>query len=256
MLSASTVLTLLGFCASVLFIVFVCSRLVCTLIRRLRRRPRRPSPPLPRFPPLAARAGYSSHILPGRQGHAAGSGGLDSAAVAAFPTRAFSSAGCPRGEAADDSAMCVVCLAEYEDADFLRVLPYCGHDFHVACVDIWLKQHSTCPVCRVSLRGNPGIKHAVPPRPSEMIVIPPCSPEVSGSDPCRCLFGGRGHSPRTSSEVLTNEPGQANQIQVVCHPPSEDRGNIPTPSEVRFPGENNNQTVKLNIECVRVVGIP
>ncbi|KAM0876017.1 hypothetical protein ACQ4PT_036435 [Festuca glaucescens] len=215
MVSASTVLTLLGFCASVLFIVFVCSRLVCTLIRRVRRRP---SPPLPRFPPLAARGGYSSQIL--------------------------------------SSSRCIVCLAEYEDDDFLRVLPYCGHDFHVACVDIWLKQHSTCPVCRVSLRGNPGIKHAVPPRPSEVIVIPPCSPEVSGSDPCRCLFGGRGHSPRTSSEVLTNELDQANQIQVVCHPPSEDRGNSLTPSEVRSPGENNNQTPKLNIESPRVVGIP
>uniref|UniRef100_A0A453HRY8 Uncharacterized protein n=1 Tax=Aegilops tauschii subsp. strangulata TaxID=200361 RepID=A0A453HRY8_AEGTS len=31
MVPASTVLTLLGFCASVLFIVFVCSRLVCAL---------------------------------------------------------------------------------------------------------------------------------------------------------------------------------------------------------------------------------
>jgi hypothetical protein len=101
MVSASTVLTLLGFCASVLFTVFVCSRLVCALARRVRRRRRRPSPPLPRFPPLAARAGYSSHILAGRQGNTAGSGGLGSAAVAAFPTRAFSSA----GEAADASAM-------------------------------------------------------------------------------------------------------------------------------------------------------
>jgi hypothetical protein len=100
MASASTVLTLLGFGASVLFIFFVCSRLVCALTRRVRRR-RRPSPPLPRFPPLAGRAVYSSHILAGRQGNTAGSGGLDPAAVAAFPTRAFSSA----GEAADASAM-------------------------------------------------------------------------------------------------------------------------------------------------------
>ncbi|CAM0874318.1 unnamed protein product [Alopecurus aequalis] len=255
MVSGSTVLTLLGFCASVLFIFFVCSRLVCTIIRRVHRRRRRPSPPLPRFPPVAVRAGYSSRVPTDRQGHTAGGEGLHPAAVAAFPTRAFSSAGSPHGEAADASAMCVVCLAEYEDNDVLRILPYCGHDFHVACIDLWLKQNSTCPVCRVSLRGNPGIKHAAPPLPSEVIVIPPCFPEVSGSDPYRCLFGGRGHSARTSSEVLTNEPGQANQIQVVRHP-SEDRENNLTPPDVSSPGENNNQRVKLNIESPGVVGIP
>ncbi|KAF7053315.1 hypothetical protein CFC21_061276 [Triticum aestivum] len=253
MVPASTVLTLLGFCASVLFIVFVCSRLVCALTRRVRRG-RRPSPPLPRFPSVGVRTGHFFNAQFDRQGHAAGGGGVDPAAVAAFPTRAFSAAGCPRGEAADASSMCVVCLAEYEDDDVLRVLPYCGHDFHVACIDIWLKQHSTCPVCRVSLRNDPGRKHAVPPLPSAVIVIPPCSPEVSRSDPCRCLFSGRGHSPTTSSQVLTNEPGQANQIQVVCHP-LEDQGNNATPSEVGFPGENNNQTVKLNIESPRFVGM-
>ena len=105
MVSASTVLTLLGFCASVLFIVFVCSRLVCALIRRVRRcRRRHPSPPLPRFPSIATRAGYSSHVPAGRQGHTAGGGGLHPAAVAAFPTRAFSSAVSPRGEAAADAS--------------------------------------------------------------------------------------------------------------------------------------------------------
>lgn len=106
MVPASTVLTLLGFCASVLFIVFVCSRLVCALTRRVRRG-RRPSPSLPRFPPVAVRAGHSFHVPFDRQGHAVGGGGVDPAAVAAFPTRAFSAAGCPRGEAADASAMYV-----------------------------------------------------------------------------------------------------------------------------------------------------
>jgi len=55
----------------------------------------------------------------------------------------------------DDGPQCVVCLGEYQDGDTLRRLP-CGHDFHVSCIDKWLMQHCTCPVCRVSLLPQPG----------------------------------------------------------------------------------------------------
>jgi hypothetical protein len=47
-----------------------------------------------------------------------------------------------------------VCLEEYQAKDVVRVLPYCGHAFHVACIDAWLKQQSTCPICRASMRAT------------------------------------------------------------------------------------------------------
>ena len=34
------------------------------------------------------------------------------------------------------------------------MLPYCGHAFHVACIDTWLKQQCTCPICRASMRAT------------------------------------------------------------------------------------------------------
>ncbi|CAM8938321.1 unnamed protein product [Rhodiola kirilowii] len=43
---------------------------------------------------------------------------------------------------------CAICLAEFADGDQLRVLPQCGHGFHVACIDTWLGSHSSCPSCR------------------------------------------------------------------------------------------------------------
>ncbi|KAL8247493.1 hypothetical protein R6Q59_008709 [Mikania micrantha] len=46
---------------------------------------------------------------------------------------------------------CCICLVDYKATDMLRLLPECGHSFHVSCVNTWLKVHPTCPVCRKSL---------------------------------------------------------------------------------------------------------
>ncbi|KAL6640426.1 hypothetical protein ACP70R_021549 [Stipagrostis hirtigluma subsp. patula] len=243
-ISAGMALALAGFCVSVVFIAFVCSRLACALLRRWRRRRRRGrTPALPQF----AVADYSLAVHAARPG-AAGGGGLDPTAVAAFPTRAFSAAGEPRGSGASDSsdadAQCVVCLAEYEEKDVLRFLPYCGHNFHMACIDLWLEQNSTCPVCRISLHDNLDSKHNLPPPPPIVGMSPPCSPQASRSDPCRCLFVGTGHSPR-ASEVLRHEPDQESQL---ASGTSVDGANNLPLSEANSPRENNNHTVRKQVE--------
>jgi E3 ubiquitin-protein ligase ATL6/9/15/31/42/55 len=44
-----------------------------------------------------------------------------------------------------------VCLAEFADADELRILPACCHVFHPDCIDPWLAGAVTCPLCRADL---------------------------------------------------------------------------------------------------------
>ncbi|XP_071718254.1 RING-H2 finger protein ATL74-like [Rutidosis leptorrhynchoides] len=46
---------------------------------------------------------------------------------------------------------CSICLGEFVDGEKVRVLPECNHEFHVKCVDKWLKDHTSCPNCRRSL---------------------------------------------------------------------------------------------------------
>mmetsp|Transcript_9185 Transcript_9185/g.13593 ORF Transcript_9185/g.13593 Transcript_9185/m.13593 type:complete len:478 (-) Transcript_9185:59-1492(-) len=55
----------------------------------------------------------------------------------------------------DEDEKCVICLANFQDGDQLRVLP-CGHNFHVGCIDHWLLGTYSddecittgCPTCK------------------------------------------------------------------------------------------------------------
>uniref|UniRef100_A0A8C2K637 RING-type domain-containing protein n=1 Tax=Cyprinus carpio TaxID=7962 RepID=A0A8C2K637_CYPCA len=43
-----------------------------------------------------------------------------------------------------------ICFSEYKAGERLRILP-CLHDYHVKCIDRWLKENATCPICRADV---------------------------------------------------------------------------------------------------------
>ncbi|KAG5243509.1 RING-H2 finger protein [Salix suchowensis] len=43
---------------------------------------------------------------------------------------------------------CAVCLSAFEEGEEVRQLPSCKHSFHATCIDMWLRSHSDCPLCR------------------------------------------------------------------------------------------------------------
>ncbi|KAG2464602.1 RF12A ligase, partial [Polypterus senegalus] len=55
----------------------------------------------------------------------------------------------------DGLKTCSVCITEYAEGNKLRKLP-CSHEYHVHCIDRWLSENSTCPICRraVLVSGN------------------------------------------------------------------------------------------------------
>ncbi|PWA59307.1 Zinc finger, RING/FYVE/PHD-type [Artemisia annua] len=80
---------------------------------------------------------------------AAASRGLDSEVLETFPTFAYSAVkGLKIGKGALE---CAVCLNEFEDEETIRLIPKCDHVFHAECIDAWLENHVTCPVCRSDL---------------------------------------------------------------------------------------------------------
>lgn len=80
--------------------------------------------------------------------------GLDKATIDALPI-----VHCSDLDEKDDQE-CPVCLTNFEPEDGLRLLPACKHIFHQDCIDMWFDSHSTCPLCRASLRNQVGTENS------------------------------------------------------------------------------------------------
>lgn len=56
---------------------------------------------------------------------------------------------------------CAVCIESYQLNDVVRILP-CKHVFHKGCVDPWLNEHCTCPMCKLNILKALGIVASIP----------------------------------------------------------------------------------------------
>ncbi|XP_029009859.1 uncharacterized protein si:ch211-59o9.10 isoform X2 [Betta splendens] len=61
-----------------------------------------------------------------------------------FPTKFFQTA------KSAGNTQCQICFCDYTEGEKLRMLP-CFHDYHTQCIDKWLKDNITCPICRANL---------------------------------------------------------------------------------------------------------
>ncbi|KAJ9172379.1 hypothetical protein P3X46_015624 [Hevea brasiliensis] len=50
-------------------------------------------------------------------------------------------------KASEDELTCSICLEQVNRGELVRSLP-CLHQFHTNCIDPWLRQQGTCPVCK------------------------------------------------------------------------------------------------------------
>lgn len=78
--------------------------------------------------------------------------GASAAEIGRLPTYSVSA---PMHDGTQDSSVdnqCSVCLGIFEVGDTNRILP-CLHVFHEKCIDTWLHEHATCPICKFSAIG-------------------------------------------------------------------------------------------------------
>jgi hypothetical protein len=48
-----------------------------------------------------------------------------------------------------DLFSCSICLNETKDNIIRRLI--CSHDFHINCIETWLSNNTSCPICRYNL---------------------------------------------------------------------------------------------------------
>ena len=78
---------------------------------------------------------------------------------------------------------CAVCLCEYAPREPLARLPACGHLFHRACVERWLRTSRECPKCRAAVvsvgekEGDAGDAEGDDAKTGEGTIVVACSPE-------------------------------------------------------------------------------
>ena len=56
-------------------------------------------------------------------------------------------------ESASEEFECSICQDKVTSGVY-RKLNGCSHKFHIQCIDNWLENHSTCPICRQELLPN------------------------------------------------------------------------------------------------------
>ncbi|XP_077447498.1 E3 ubiquitin-protein ligase RNF128-like [Stigmatopora argus] len=57
----------------------------------------------------------------------------------------------------DEAYMCAVCIESYKAGEVVTVLT-CGHIFHKACIEPWLLEKRTCPMCKCDILKSLGVE--------------------------------------------------------------------------------------------------
>eukprot|EP00040_Diaphanoeca_grandis_P030990 m.184509 g.184509 ORF g.184509 m.184509 type:complete len:445 (+) comp32194_c0_seq3:384-1718(+) len=149
--------------------------------------------------------------------------------VASMPSRTITAKESAEG-VGEDKDCCVICLDNYVEGDVVAILP-CSHEFHKECIDPWLIERFTCPLCKYDILKEAltdadhvdGQVTAVRSDPGVVVVFADGAPTSSTSD-----NDESSNSPTTNNNInnhinttTTNSNNNSNSsTSITVHPTS------------------------------------
>ncbi|XP_029526641.1 E3 ubiquitin-protein ligase RNF128-like [Oncorhynchus nerka] len=73
-------------------------------------------------------------------------------------------------ETGPDADTCAVCIDAYKSGDVLTILT-CNHFFHKTCIEPWLMEHRTCPMCKCDILKALGVEQPEEDQPSHQLTM-------------------------------------------------------------------------------------
>ncbi|GAB1318782.1 RING-type E3 ubiquitin transferase [Madurella fahalii] len=130
----------------------------------------------------------------------------------------------------DGKAECTICIDEINRGDEVAVLP-CKHWYHGECVVLWLKEHNTCPICRMPIETSEGNGSNSSSRQQHHHHSQPSSPASPG--PTSMFAGPSGASAATFSPFASFSPIPSPGRSRNDRPPRSVRENLERLSAIR-----------------------
>ncbi|XP_022438177.1 RING finger protein 150 [Delphinapterus leucas] len=139
-------------------------------------------------------------------------------------------------ETEPDFDNCAVCIEGYKPNDVVRILP-CRHLFHKSCVDPWLLDHRTCPMCKMNILKALGI----PPNADCMDDLPTDFEGSLGGPSTNQITGASDTTVNESSVTLDAAVRTVGALQVVqdTDPTPQEGGIIFTTNKKNADGERS-----------------
>ncbi|XP_061574126.1 RING finger protein 150a [Cololabis saira] len=118
-------------------------------------------------------------------------------------------------ETEPDFDNCAVCIECYRPNDVVRILP-CRHVFHKHCVDPWLLDHRTCPMCKMNILKALGIAFN-----TDCTDEVPPDYEVSVGDPDANPISAASEITVNESSVVLDHTGRVTDLHQQLHHDAE-----------------------------------
>ncbi|XP_038861590.1 E3 ubiquitin-protein ligase RNF128-like isoform X2 [Salvelinus namaycush] len=122
-------------------------------------------------------------------------------------------------ETGPDADTCAVCIDAYKSGDVLTILT-CNHFFHKTCIEPWLMEHRTCPMCKCDILKALGVEQPEEDQPSHQLNMQPdmtSYPRVLVPEDTRSETASAGYASVQCTEEHSNPADETHVYESKTH---------------------------------------